>query len=248
MNALGCRGPNARSRRYGPGRRSSRGLTLIEITVALAIVVVLFGAVVWGVGSLTGARAKEASAELAGSIRNLYDTAALSGKTCRLVFELPGERDKNSPVSWRAECAKGNITASSKRDDELAAANKKDTGKNKLDDDSRFRRIDSDSTPSVQELQAREKARVEDAAKFSEFSSDEIAGRTLPDNVTIEVWTQKQRQVVKHGTAYLYFFPQGFTERAQVWVRQGKNTWTLSISPLTGKTVISSSDLEVPRS
>ena len=58
----------------------------------------------------------------------------------------------------------------------------------------------------------------------------------------------KQRSPVKHGTAFLYFFPQGFTEKAQVWVRQGSNTWTLTISPLTGKTVIHTEDLEVPRS
>jgi general secretion pathway protein H len=51
---------------------------------------------------------------------------------------------------------------------------------------------------------------------------------------------------VKNGQAFLYFFPQGYTERAQIWVRQGKNTWTLSISPLTGKTAIVSEDLEVP--
>jgi general secretion pathway protein H len=228
-------------------RRHPRGLTLIEITVALAIVVVLFGAVVWGVGSLTGARAKESSAELAGTIRALYDTAALSGKTCRLVFDLPPERAEKTAVTWRAECAKGNITAGAKRDDELAAANKQKTGRNAVDEDERFKRIDADSQPSVQELQAKEKNRVEDAAKFSEFSSEDIARHTLPDNVQIEVWTSKQRLAVKHGTAFLYFFPQGFTERAQIWVRQGNNVWTLTISPLTGKTVIYSQDLEVPR-
>jgi general secretion pathway protein H len=52
---------------------------------------------------------------------------------------------------------------------------------------------------------------------------------------------------VKHGTAYLYFFPQGYTERAQVWVRQGSNTWTVTVSPLTGKTIIHNGELEVPR-
>jgi len=114
--------------------------------------------------------------------------------------------------------------------------------------DTRFRRLDHDEAPSVQELQAREKARVDDVAKFSEFSSEDIVTHTLPSNVRLEVWTQKQRAPVKNGAAYLYFFPQGFTEKAQVWVRQGRNTWTLTIASLTGKTVIHNDDLEVPRS
>ncbi|MEW5740064.1 MAG: type II secretion system protein [Myxococcota bacterium] len=227
--------------------RAPRGLTLIEITVALGIIVVLFAAVVFGVGALTGAKARESAAELAGTIRALYDSAALSGRTCRLVFELPGERDEDGAVTWRAECAKGSVTAGAKRDDELRAANEKDKRDRRDEDDERFRPLASDSAPTVQELQAREQSRVEEQAKFSSFSSDDVVEKTLPSNVRVEVWTQKQRQPVKHGTAYLYFFPQGYTEKAQVWVRQGDNAWTLTISSLTGKTVIHNEDLEVPR-
>jgi general secretion pathway protein H len=229
-------------------RRGPRGLTLIELTVALGIIVVLFAAVVFGVGALTGAKAKEAATELAGTIRALYDDAALSGRTCRLVFELPQERDQEGAVTWRAECAKSGVTAGARRDDELRAANGAGRRRNELDeDDERLRPLTDDRQPTVQELQAREQKRVEEAAKFSSFSSDEVVERQLPSNVTVEVWTQKQRQPVKHGTAYLYFFPQGYTERAQVWVRQGSNTWTVTVSPLTGKTVIHNGELEVPR-
>ena len=226
--------------------RPRRGFTLIEMMVALTIVVVMFAAVVYGVGALTGARAKESSTELAGVIRNLYDTAALSGKTCRLVFDLPGERDVAGAVVWRAECAKSGITAAAKRDDELKAAGDK-KGKDKLADDKRFRRLDSDGAPSVQELQDREKNRVEEATKFSSFQSDNVVEKHLASSVRVEVWTAKQKDKVKTGPAYLYFFPQGFTERAQIWIRQGSNTWTLTVSPLTGKTVIFSESLEMPR-
>lgn len=220
-------------------------MTLIEISVALTIVVVLFAAVVMSVGALTGARAKETSTELAGTIRALYDTAALSGRTCRLVFTLPPPKDEDTAVTWRAECAKAGATASAKRDEELQTAQK--TLKDKLADDPRFHRLDGDDAPTLQHLQEQEKNRVEEAAKFSDFSSEDVVEKTLPANVKIEVWTQKQRLAAKTGVAYLYFFPQGYTERAQVWVRQGSNTWTLTISPLTGKTKIHNEDLEVPR-
>jgi general secretion pathway protein H len=230
-------------------RRARRhGFTLIELVVALGIIVVLFAAVTWSVGALTGAKAKETSTELAGTIRALYDTAALSGRTCRLVFTLPQPRDDETPVTWRAECAKAGATASAKRDDELKDARAERDRRDKVKDDDRFRRLDSDSAPTLQQLQEQEKERVEDAAKFSDFSSEDVVEKTLPSNVKVEVWTAKQRDPAKAGLAYLYFFPQGYTERAQVWVRQGDNTWTLTISPLTGKTKIFSEDLEVPRS
>ncbi len=227
-------------------RSSRRGLTLIELTVTLGIVVLLFAAVVLGVGALTGAKAKEASTELAGTIRALYDTAALSGRTCRLVFSLPQAREEDKPVTWRAECARAGATTSAKRDEELKNARR--PGKDKVKEDDRFRRMDSDDAPTLQQLQDEEKERVEKDAKFSDFSSEDVVERTLPAGVKIEVWTAKQREPAKSGEAYLYFFPQGYTERAQVWVRQGDNAWTLTISPLTGKTKIHNEDLVVPRS
>jgi general secretion pathway protein H len=225
-------------------------LTLIELVVAIGIVVVLFAAVVYGVGALTGARAKEASAELAGTIRALYDTAALSGKTCRLVFELPQKNAESSDVRYHAECAKGSITAAADRLEEQRLAEKQGERRATSNPkDTRFRSLAGDDTgPNLQELMSREKNRVEDSAKFSNFQSEDIPERTLPSGVSVEVWTSKLKTPIKSGVAYLYFFPQGFTEKAQIYVRQGRSTWTLTVSSLTGKTVVHSDELELPRS
>jgi len=229
-------------------RRAPRGLTLIEIIVALMIAGVLFSAVVVSIGALTGTKAKAAASELAGVIRSLYDTAALSGKTCRLVFDLPPAKSEGV-VSYRAECAAGNITTSRDRDvalkeetrsrEELARTGG-DTRRNYLRPD--------DQEPTLQELLAQEKNRVDKAAEFAGFEAEEIAPRELPAGVTLSIWTRHQREAVDAGVAYLYFFPQGFTERAQVVVRQGGNAWTLQVSPLTGKVNIAGEELEVPRS
>lgn len=222
-------------------------MTLIEITVALAVAGVLFSAVVLSVGALTGAKAKEATTELAGTVRALYDTAALTGKTCRLVFELPGEKDDDGEVKYRAECAKGAITSSKNRDEELRTAERGDKkGKDPADD--RFRAFSSDDAPSVQELMAREKQRVDDQAKYASYTSEEVPERALPSSVRLSVWTRHQQKAVSSGVAYLYFFPQGYTERAQVAVRQGKNVWTLMVAPLTGKVSVVAEEVEVPRS
>jgi general secretion pathway protein H len=225
-----------------------KGFSLIELTVAMGVIAVMFAMVVYSIGSLTGAKAKQSATQLAGVIRNLYDTAALTGKTCRLVFQMPQEREEGTLARYRAECAKGAVTAAAKRDDELSQDNVKQRDRDRESEaQRRFRRLDDEAAATNENLAVQEKKRVEDAAKFDRFASDEVNEVQLPSGVSLEVWTQKQRAPVKNGLAYLYFFPQGFTEKAQVVVRQGSNAWTLTVSSLTGKTVIHTGQLELPR-
>lgn len=225
-------------------RRAARsaGFTLIELTIALGIASVLFSAVVVGIGSLTGAKARESAGELAGTIRSLYDTAALTGKTCRLVFELPKGRDLDTPVNYRAECASAAVTAAADRDEAL-----KDAAREDEDRERNRNRSGSGFGNGYQELMAAEQDRVEKAASFSSFTNPEIESRALPDSVRVAVWTRTQREYTEAGTAFLYFFPQGFTEKAHVVLRQGDNAWTLVIEPLTGKVKVVGEALEVPR-
>ena len=236
-------------RRIGSGRR---GMTLIELVVALGIAVVLFSAVVLSVRAVTGAKAKESATELVGVMRSLYDSSNLRGVTCRLVFELPeGKDNEDRPVKYHAECAKNAITASEDRtlEQKDATEEKKKREKNpdKIANQDRFKRLDRDDAPSLQELQDREKTRVAEYAKFSEFTSEAISEKVLPSGVKVTVWTNKLREPAKFGLAYLYFFPQGFSERAQIVLKQGGNAWTVKLSPLTGKCSVVPEELEPPK-
>lgn len=236
-----------RTPRPASRRRSARGLTLIEIAIALVIAAVLFAAVVVGVGSITGSKARASAGELAGTIRALYDTASLTGKTCRLVFELPGPKSE-ARVRYHAECAAKGVTTDRNRDNALKEDTKEAEQAAKLqgrDERRNFTRSDS-GAPSLQDLMAEEKERVDNAARYSAYTSPEVSPKELPDGVALSVWTRHQRDAVENGLAYLYFFPQGYTEKAHVYVRQGDNVWTLDISPLTGKVNVVPEALEVP--
>jgi len=224
--------------------RSAAGFTLIELIVALSVATLLFGAVVVGIGALTGARARAALGELGATVRALYDTAALTGHTCRLVFEIPA--DEAAGFRYRAECAPGRVTAATDRDQALL-------------DDARARAEavrrggkgpglpDARGSASLLDVLAQEKDRVEATETFATFTSPEVQPRRVP-GVQLSVWTAHQRQPARSGLAYLYFFPQGFAERAQLTARQGGSVWTLTVSPLTGKTAVVSGELEIPRS
>lgn len=230
------------SKRDAAALRARHGLTLIELSVSLTIVGVLFAAVVMGVGALTGTRAKAMTGELAGTIRSLYDTASLSGKTCRLVFQLP-QTPKGSGFEYWAECGSGNVTARPDRDQLLRDQNQKS--------EQDARRGTPKSNPNARvtyrESLDQEKARVESDLKFSTFTSEAVRPRKAA-GVNVSVWTRHQREPTQTGVAYLYFFPQGYTERAQIYVSQGGNVWTITVSPLTGKTAVVGERLEVPRS
>jgi general secretion pathway protein H len=230
-------------------RRSQRGLTLIEICIALLIVAVLFSAVIGGVGAITGTKAKASAAELAGVIRSLYDTAALSGKTCRLVFEIPGPKS-DERTRYHAECAESGVTTSRDREAAIKEDNQVRDDEKRGEKDSRhnFSQSNSGGAPSLQDLMDQEQHRVEQTAKFSSFTGEEVSPHELSNSVTLSVWTRQQKTAVDQGVAYLYFFPQGYTEKAQVYLRQGDNVWTLTVSPLTGKVNIVAEELEVPRS
>jgi general secretion pathway protein H len=207
---------------------------------------VLFSAVVVSVGSITGSRAKASAAELAGVVRSLYDTAALTGKTCRLVFEIPDPKSEDA-TKYHAECAAGGVTTSRDREAALRDENRSRDDEKRQGKDERRNFRSSSGEPSIQELMEQEQDRVEQAARFSSYTAEEVAPRELPGGVSVSVWTRQQKTAVEQGVAYLYFFPQGYTEKAQVYVRQGDNVWTLTVSPLTGKVMIVAEELEVPR-
>lgn len=236
-------------------RRRERGLTLIELVVAMSIVMLLVTLTVVSADAITGQKAKSATGELAGTIRSLYDTASLTGRTCRLVLDMPGERDADGAVRVSAECAKGAVTTSRDREEVLRQAQvdadklakQTDRDRQRRDDEEKDRLSHRDGDEkNLQDLMAEEKERVEASARFQGFSDPQVKPRALPSSVRVSVWTRHQREPVKSGPAYLYFFPQGFTEQAQIVVRQGGNAWTLSVSPLTGKTSVVDRELEVP--
>ena len=243
-------------------RRPHRGFTLIELMVALAVAASLFGVLVLGLGALTGARARKAMGELGAAARSLYDTAALTGNTCRLVLLLP--RDDSAEFAYRAECATGPVTTSMDRDQEIRDATKAAVEAYRKGNRGGGRSTNATPDPktasgssghgsygssgsALLDVLDAEKARVEKAAAFSAFTTSEIEPRKM-SGVRVSVWTSHQKAKIDSGLAYLYFFPQGYTERAQVTVRQGKNVWTLLVSPLTGKTSIVDGEPEVPKS
>lgn len=103
-----------------------------------------------------------------------------------------------------------------------------------------------------EDLEETLKKRLRRQAAFSPVS-DEIgrAQRLKGDVRFLRVWTEHQKDGFVAGSAELYFFPTGYTERAIITVTDddnGERILNVQVNALTARTVINDDELEVPRS
>lgn len=222
-----ARGASVRRR----AARAPRGMTLIEIMIALAVVATVVFVAVPSMEAYAGIRAREEAGKLSGAIRFMYGQSALSGKVCRLVFDLDGR-------SWWPECTEGRFTLNREKERTLGGKAVEEVKKE-------TRRSSSSGLKDEGELM---RERIEKKAEFSTFRNEEFGKRKLPDGAELSVWVAHQREKYVKGRAFLYFFPQGHTERAQIYMSSGHgDVYTLAVSPLNGKVKVVDSELEVPR-
>jgi general secretion pathway protein H len=211
-------------------------MTLIEIMVALAVVATVLVVAVPTIEAYAGVRAREEAGKLSGAIRYMYGQSALSGKVCRLAFDLDAH-------TWWPECTEGRFTL--ERDRERSSDGKRLEGPKKPDNQRARAARMADALKDEGELM---RERVEKKAEFSDFRSEDIKKRKLPDGAQLSVWTSHQRDRYSKGKAFLYFFPQGSTERAQLYVSSGHgDVYTLAVSALNGKVKVVDKELDVPR-
>lgn len=179
--------------------RNSRGFTLIELIVVVAVMAVITMAVVTGVGNVRGASVQSETGKIAVAVRYLYNLTVLSGKVHRLAFDLDKrmywgeEQTSDDPCQQFLLPGEGD-------DEEARKARKKPkkTGKGgKLAEEPA--KMDAGFTPT--------KSRLLD--KYTLDAGISIAG----------VMTSHQNEPLKKGPAYLYFFPNGTTENALIWVK-----------------------------
>jgi general secretion pathway protein H len=176
--------------------------------VVIAVIGIIAAAAVPALRGVTGANARQAAGELSGSLRYLFDTAALRHVTCRMALDLEDR-------SFWAECAPRSVTLS------------------KEEEPSRRQRELEERFPDERDPDRR---RLMAQTAFGAFE-DRLAGkRQLPGNTRFgPVRVEGRRQPVEEGIAYVYFFAGGQAQRAFVPVVDGDTTYTVTLEPFTGR-------------
>jgi len=206
------------------GARASRGFTLIELGVVVGILALVALVVVPSIEAAFGVRTREEAARLAGAIRAMYGESVLSGNTCRLVFDL------DEGVYW-PECARGRVAVVGAEESVRGA------------------RVEEGKDFFVgTEEQEQARRQVMERSAFAGFTSGLAPRRQLPEPVILDaVWSQHQPEPYTAGTAFLYFFPNGQTERAYIYVGDETDTYTIVVNPMTGRTRVLPERVEIPR-
>jgi len=216
---VGGGGASARPR---ADRRGRRGVTLFELVIAIALIALLSGTLLLGVGFRRANERRSAAMVVLVGLRMGMTRANVTGYPVRMVFDLGEHRVGLEETTQRR------VLRSEEGEDGEEA-----------------------STEAVSEVEraAREEAeRVlkgpqPPRARFApvkEFGGDEGegAGRSLGAHARFRsVQTEHDPEPITEGRAYLYIWPRGGTEEAAIQITDdaGAEGLTVRISALTGR-------------
>jgi general secretion pathway protein H len=210
----------------------SRGLTLIEIIVVLALVAIVTAAALAGANQLPTTRLRRSATLVTSAIKNAYVRATATSHDLRLVLDI------DQQAIWLEETEAPMLI---KQKDPSAAAGAEavtEAEKQAREEGDRIMKGPPIAKPSFKLVTAK--------------PGDEKRGiRPLPQGITFRSVRTAHDDVPRtSGRAYLYFWPGGLTERASIQVRirdseEDYQTLTLMVSPLTGRVTIKNGPVEL---
>lgn len=217
-SALRVRGPGPRH-----VRRARRGMTLMELLVALAIVLALAVVLVPSVSSIFELRQRKAAKDLVLLYQQLHDEAVLRNATFRVVYDL-----RNN--SYKVEVTEGGALV-------YSSAEQRE-------------RLEKERERLLTYMSDEEKAaRARREQPFQELQGHFRTSFELPRGVRLQgVYTPQYERMITvddvkegeegSGTVFSYVFANGFTERTLVWFvdeRDPTKGWTVEVEPLSGR-------------
>lgn len=218
----------------------SRGFSLVEILVVVAILGLMLGASVYGFRSIAKSELRSSASKLAGAIRYCFDRAITTGAYYRIVLDLDGNKywAERSDDRMYLSAGKENAPGRGQAFDLQAEEAKRDADEKKLEELSTSvggALVNIDPPPKPKR------------AKFQTFKDTTLPQVKLKRAKLFDVFTPRQREPYLKGRAYLYFFPDGHTERAIVRINDGDDFYSLVVHPLTGRVEVMSGKVDIPR-
>ena len=226
------------SRDYmGRRRQRAAGFSLVEMLVVLAVVGLALGATAVSFRSLHRQSARATAGQMSSGIRYLYDRAITTGSYYRLVIDL------GSQTYWAETSDTRFFLARGKEDSKKGRAPDLDAALKKLDDEEKRKQLNI--TGVAAKLQP---PPMPKRARFESFKDASLPKVTMRGARVRDIYTRRQNEPYTDGKAYLYFFPDGHTEKALIHVVDDEgDVYTLVVQPLTGRVTLKPGDIPASR-
>ncbi len=220
------------------GRANRRGLTLIEISIAIAVAAMATAMSIISINALTHASLKSTAIELTGAIKFSYDRAIMEKRIQRIGMDI----DKGV---WWLEYTEDPYALSKTRSEGEEGHQRQE------------RDAEEPSRSIFDHEDSSEVRHAMEGGKAIHFVPDEGSGapKPLPSGIRFsKIWTGQREVPATSGTEYLHFFRMGWTEAAQIEITDGDPLHpserdeyvTLKVFPLTGRVRTYQKRLEDP--
>ncbi len=200
-------------------------MTLIEIIITVAIIGLIMGLSVGVFRNSSDSALSEASDRLMGTIKYVYNEAAIKNQYYRMVINLDDQTFavESSPDPFKISSTQEGIPEV----DVSTNANIKEVGAD----------LKTDTTEEEEEVAPPPLM----GSTFSGTSSYLLKPVKLPDGVRIkDVYVDHLDKKVESGKTAIYFFPNGWVEKAVINLtdEKGEINYSLETFPSSGKTKI----------
>ena len=208
------------------------GFTLIELTVVIVILGLLYAIAVPKFQDITGLKLRSASRQTASMIKFTYDEAVSKNKKLRIVFVFGEEEDMLKIEEW-VEKGPADLL--------------------------KLKGVEDEDKLTLTEKEEMEKA---PRGEFAPYSDQFAKNLKLPDYVKIKgIYIAREDKTIDRNSlralkkgaakdepapeASIVFLPQGYTENAIVYLSDLKErVYSIRINPITGVTTIFDSYVE----